>query len=174
MSFHIPLNKLGAGIKESIDNATRYLNDALFLHQNERYQSSILLSHLSFEEAGKALLLMDYQKEEKEITKRQWRKRFCSHSLKNLISIKKIWQDAGYVSPIPEADVWQARFDVDWKNVFTYVDYDFENHRWTSPKEIVRDAENFSHSSMTRASEALKCIIRRVKEFEDNTPTQNF
>lgn len=166
MSSHIPLNKLSEGIQEAIDNATRYLNDALFLHQNERYQSSILLSILSFEEAGKALLLMDYKKEKKEISKTQWRKRFCSHSLKNLISIKKIWQDAGYVSPIPDSDVWQARFDVDWKNVFTYADYDFENQKWTSPNSPesfeIKDAEHISYNNMSRAAKALECIIRRA------------
>jgi AbiV family abortive infection protein len=62
MSSYIPSSKLDEGIDKSIENATRYLNDALFLYQNMRYQSSILLSMLSYEETGKALLLMDYKK----------------------------------------------------------------------------------------------------------------
>lgn len=166
MSSHIPLKELSEGIKKSIDNATRYLNDAVFLHQNERYQSSILLSILSFEEAGKALMLMDFKEEKKEITKRQWRKRFCSHSMKNLISMKKIWQDAGFVPQIPYLDVAQARFAVDWKNVFTYADYDFENQKWTSPNSPesfgIKDAEHISYNNMSRAAKALECIIRRA------------
>ena len=170
MSSHIPLSKLDEGIDKSVENATRYLNDALFLYQNKRYQSSILLSMLSYEEAGKALLLMDYKMEKKEITKRQWKKRFCSHSMKNLISRRKIWQDAGFVSPIPDSDVWQARSDVDWKNVFTYTDYDYENLKWTSPmipKTFgIKDVEHFSHAAMSKAADALKCIIKRLAEFE--------
>ena len=170
MSTHIPLNNLVEGIKKSIDNASRYLNDAVFLYQNKRYQSSILLSMLSYEEAGKALLLMDYKAKEKEVTKRQWSKKFCSHRMKNLVSIRAIWQDAGYVSRIPDSDVWQARFDVDWKNVFTYADYDFENLKWTSPMIPrtfgIRDVEQFSHNAMLHAADALKCIIRRAREFE--------
>jgi len=168
MSSHIPLKELSEGIKKSIDNATRYLNDAVFLHQNERYQSSILLSILSFEEAGKALMLMDFKEEKKEITKRQWRKRFCSHSMKNLISMKKIWQDAGLVPQLPYLDVAQARFAVDWKNVFTYADYDFENQKWTSPNSTesfgIKDVEHISYNNMSRAAKALECIIRRANK----------
>jgi len=170
MSTYIPLNKLGEGIQKSIDNASRYLQDAVFLHQNKRYQSSILLSMLSYEEAGKALLLMDYEKKKKLVTRRQWKRKFCNHKRKNLVSIRAIWQDAGYVSRIPDSDVWQAKFDVDWKNVFTYTDYDFENLKWTSPMISktfgIGDVEQFSHNAMSHAADALKCIIRRVREFE--------
>ena len=125
MSSYIPSSKLDEGIDKSIENATRYLNDALFLYQNMRYQSSVLLSMLSYEETGKALLLMDYKKK-KEITMRQWKKKFCSHKIKNLVSIRTIWQDAGFVSKIPNWDVRLSKFDVDWKNIFTYADYGVE------------------------------------------------
>jgi len=55
LSSSITLSELDEGIEKSIENASRYLHDALFLFQNERYQSAILLSMLSFEESGKAL-----------------------------------------------------------------------------------------------------------------------
>ena len=67
MSSQIPLGKIDEGIKKSIENANGYFEDALFLYKNKRYQSSILLSMLSYEEFGKALLLMDYKSKEKEI-----------------------------------------------------------------------------------------------------------
>jgi len=166
MSSHVPLSKLDEGIQRAIDNAARYLNDAVFLYDNERYQSSILLSMLSYEESGKALLLMDYKSKKKEITRSQWVKKFCSHKMKNLISLRAIWQDAGYVSPMIDSDVSISKFAVDWKNVFTYADYDFENQKWTSPTIRTRDSENFSYNAMSRAADALKCIIARVPKFE--------
>jgi len=169
MSSHIPLNELDEGIQKSVENASRYLSDAKFLYRNRRYQSSILLSMLSFEEAGKALLLMDYKAKKKQITKKQWIKKFCSHQMKHLVSLRAIWLDAGF-DFVVGGDVSLSRFNVDWKNVFTYADYDFENLKWTSPtipKSFgIKDAENFSYSTMSRAAEALKCMIRRTAEFE--------
>jgi|GEM_PF-7009771 len=170
MSSSIPLSKFDEGIQEAIDNATRYLNDAVFLYDNKRYQSSVLLSMLSYEESGKALLLMDYKSREKVVTRNQWVKRFCNHKAKNLISLRAIWQNADFVSTIADWDISISKFDVDWKNVFTYADYDFENQKWTSPTAPTSfgggTAENFSRSSMRRASDALECIIRRVKKLK--------
>ena len=40
MSSQIPLGKIDEGIKKSIENATSYFEDALFLYKNKRYQSS--------------------------------------------------------------------------------------------------------------------------------------
>jgi AbiV family abortive infection protein len=164
MSSYVPFKRLDEGIRKSVDNATRYLDDAVFLHRNEKFQSSVLLPMLAFEEAGKALLLADYEREEKKVTKTQWRKRFCSHGTKNLSSIRRIWQDVGYTSPLQDSDIWQAKFQVDWKNVFTYVDYDFENGKWTSPESSVRNTEDFSYNSMRRAAEALECVSKRVNQ----------
>jgi AbiV family abortive infection protein len=126
MSSSIPFSKVDEGIQKAVDNATRSLNDAVFLHDKKKYQSSILLSMLSYEESGKALLLMDYKSRNKEITRSQWTKKFCSHRMKNLISLRAIWKDAGYISRILDSDVSQAKFDVDWKNVWTYADYDLK------------------------------------------------
>jgi len=90
MSSPITLSELDEGIEKSVENASRYLNDALFFFQHKRYQSSILLSMLSYEESGKALLAMDYKTRKKEITKTQWVKKFCSHTIKNLVSRRRI------------------------------------------------------------------------------------
>jgi len=167
MSSSIPLNRLDEGIQVAIDNAAEYLKDAVFLDNNKRHSSSILLSMLSYEESGKALLLMDYKSKGKPVTKNQWKKKFCNHKTKNLISLSAIWQDAGYISDLADSDISMSKFDVDWKNVFTYADYDFENEKWTDPNEPSSfrggSAESFSLSSMRRASAALECIIKRLK-----------
>ena len=135
MSSLITLRELDEGIEKSVENASRYLNEALFLYQNKRYQSSILLSMMSYEEAGKTLMLMNYKIKKKEITKTQWVKQFCSHTVKNIVSRRAIWQDAGFTPRIriPDYDKVLARFDQEWKHVFTYVDYDFRNQKWTTP-----------------------------------------
>jgi len=167
LSSSITLSELDEGIEKSIENASRYLHDALFLFQNERYQSAILLSMLSFEESGKALLTMDYKAKNREITKTQWLKKFCSHTVKNLASRRKIWQDAGFTPRIPDWDKALARFDQEWKQVFTYVDYDFRNDKWTTPLNPkgfgIRKVESFSKSAMSHAADALEAVMKRLK-----------
>ena len=168
MSSLITLRELDEGIEKSVENATRYLNDALFLYQNERYQSSILLSMLSYEEAGKTLLLLDHKGKKREITKTQWVKQFCSHTFKNIVSRRAIWQDAGFTSLFPHHNKDLARFDQEWKHVFTYVDYDFRNQKWTTPlipKSFgVRNVESFCINAVSHAREALESLIKRLDE----------
>ena len=115
---------------------------------------------------------MDYKMKKKEITKRQWSKKFCSHTIKNLASRRKIWQDAGFTPRFPNWDKALSKFDQEWKNVFTYVDYDFRNQKWTTPlipKDFgVRDVESFCISAMTHARKALESLIKRLNEIKQN------
>ena len=166
----ITLGELDEGIEKSVENASRYLNDALFLFQNKRYQSSILLSMLSYEESGKALLAMNYKMRKREITKTQWVKKFCSHTIKNIASCRTIWQDAGFTPhfPKPNWDKILAKFDQEWKHVFTYVDFDFRNQKWTTPlipKSFgIENVESFCISAMSHAREALESLMKRLDE----------
>ena len=168
MSPLITLSELDEGTEKSVENASRYLNDALFLFQHNRHQSSILLSMLSYEESGKALLAMDFKMKKREITKTQWVKKFCSHTIKNLASRRTIWQDAGFTPRFPDWDEILSKFDQEWKHVFTYVDYDFRNHKWTSPlipKSFgVKDVESFCISALSHAREALESVVKRLHE----------
>ena len=168
MSTLITLNELDEGVEKSVENASRYLNDALFLFQDERYQSSILLSLLSYEESGKAILLMNRKMQKKEITKTRWIRKFCSHTVKNIISRRAIWQDAGFTPYFPDWDKILAKFDQEWKQIFAYVDYDFRNQKWTTPLTPktfgVNDVKSFCISAMSHAQEALESVIKRVQE----------
>lgn len=172
MSSLITLNELDEGIEKSVENASRYLNDALFLFQHERYQSSILLSMLSYEESGKALLAMNYKRQKKEITKTQWIKKFCSHTIKNIASRTTIWQDIGFTPRFPNWEKVLAKFDQEWKHVFTYVDYDFRNQKWTTPlipKSFGGgDGKSFCINAMSHAREALESLIKRLNENNHN------
>lgn len=168
MSSRITLSELDEGIEKSVENSSRYLRDALFLFKHKRYQSSILLSMLSYEESGKALLAMNYKIKNKEITKKQWFNDFCSHTIKNLTSRRRIWQDAGFYPRIEDWDKTLAKFDQEWKSVFTYVDYDFRNKKWTTPlfpKVFgVTGIESFCKNAVLHASKALESVIRRLYE----------
>jgi AbiV family abortive infection protein len=163
----ISLNELGEGIEKSIENASRFLDDAIFLFEHEKYESSILLSMLSYEESGKALMLMERKTEKNEITKTQWDKKFCSHTIKNVASRRKVWQDAGYTPHFPDWDKTLAKSDQEWKNVFTYVDYDFRNKKWTTPlksKEFgVRSMKALCINAMSHSKDALETVKKRVK-----------
>jgi AbiV family abortive infection protein len=163
--------KLEEGIQKSLENANRYLKDALFLFQNRRYQSSILLSMLSYEEAGKAMMLMDYRDKTKEITRTQWAKKFCSHTIKNLTSLRAIWQEAEITAIYPDQDLHMSKFQQDWKDVFTYVDYDFENLKWTSPLSpesfmyyhSETSLKSFCTSATSQAGKALELAMKKIE-----------
>jgi AbiV family abortive infection protein len=173
MSVSIPVSKLEEGIQKSFENASRYLDDALFLFRNKKYQSSILLSMLSYEESGKTMMLIDYKEQKKKITKTQWIKKFCSHTTKNLTSLRAIWQEADLTSLFPDQDIHMSKFQQDWKDVFTYVDYDFENLKWTSPLSpesffyyfSANSVRSFCISAMSQASEALKLAMKKVETY---------
>ena len=173
MSSLITLSELDEGIEKSVENSSRYLGDALFLFQHKRYQSSILLSMLSFEESGKALLAMNYKMEKREITKAQWVKRFCSHTIKSIVSRRTIWQDAGFTPRFPNWDKVLSKFDQEWEHVFTYVDYDFRNQKWTTPlipKDFgATNVRSFCVSAMSQAAEALKSLMKRINEIEQKS-----
>ena len=121
---------------------------------------------LSYEESGKALLALDYKTEKKNITKTQWVKKFCSHTVKNLASRRRIWQNAGFNSQIPDWDKALAKFDQEWQQVFTYVDYDFRNSKWTTPLDPegfgLENAVTFCKNAMSHAAGALKAVIKVV------------
>ena len=171
MSSTIPLSIVEEGIQKSLENAGRYLEDAVFLFHNERYQSSILLSMLSYEESGKTMMLINYRDRKKEITKSQWTKKFCRHTIKNLASLRAIWQESKVTPIFLDQDVHLSKFQQDWKNVFTYVDYDFENLKWTSPLSPESffyyfsgtSVRSFCISAMSQAGEALKVAMKKVK-----------
>jgi len=50
--------------------------------------------------------------------------------------------------------------------VFTYVDYDFRNQKWTTPLVPedfgVRSAESFCKSAMSHAADALETVMKRI------------
>ena len=116
------LSELDERIEKSVENSSRYLNDALFLFQHKRYESAILLSMLSYEESGKALSAMDSKMQKRRVTKSRWVKKFCSHTIKNLASRRAIRQNTGFTPHFPDWDKILSKFDREWKHVFTILE----------------------------------------------------
>lgn len=164
----IPINTLNEGLQKAVDNSTRYLNDALLLYENKRFSSCFLISMLSFEESGKALLLIAAIAKKQSITSKQWRKDFCNHCKKNLVSIKSTWEDAHFTSRFPDWDKHLANFDFEWKNAFTYVDYDFGVNKWISPTAPesfgAKNDEHFASTAMSRAAKALQIVVKKCSK----------
>jgi AbiV family abortive infection protein len=177
VSSFIPSSELEEGIQKSLENAVRYFEDAVFLFRNKRYLSSILLSMHSYEESGKALLLVDYDSKKKEISKSQWNKKFCSHQMKNLVSLKTILEDVDNAPEFPDIHISVSRLNVNWKNIFTYSDYDFERRNWTSPLDAesigISDVKSHSSANIVRAGKALRSAIERamkIKKLREDMP----
>jgi len=118
------------------------------------------------------MMLMDYRDSGKEITKTQWTKKFCNHTKKNLASLRAIWKEDGFTSSLPHNDIHLSKFQKDWKDVFTYVDYDFENLKWTSPLSpesflydpTANSVRSFCVSAISLAGDALKLAAKIVKK----------
>ena len=167
MSSAIPFDKIEIGIDQALKNSTRFLEDSILLFENQRYQSAILLAMLSYEESGKTLMLLNYKKNEIELTQTQWKKKVCVHTKKNLEILKQLWSDAGIQPKIPLHEEYLSKFQQEWKNIFTYVDYDFTNLKWTSPMSPksfnIDSLKSFSKSAIDQATKALELVTKQVK-----------
>jgi len=110
--------------------------------------------------------LINHKMQKKEITKAQWVKKFCSHTIKNIASRTTIWQDAVFTPRFADWDRILAKFDQEWKHVWTYVHYDFGNQKWTTPLNPrgfgMENPQSFCVNAMSHAREALESLIKRL------------
>lgn len=139
------------GIRLSKENAERLIEDAKMLFESKKYPSAFYLAVIGIEEIGKALLLLKYKKEQKEITKTQWKNVFCFHQEKLRIVEKAITQhirktkaqygfgenamrgiSEGEVSNIDVSNMIVEGLKQD-KDAFLYVGYDFSRSVWSTP-----------------------------------------
>lgn len=115
------------------------------------------------------MLLMHHKKQKKEIAKAKWVKKFCSHTIKNIVSTRAIWQDADFAPRILNWNKALAKFDQEWKHVFAYVDYDFRNQKWATPPTPksfgITDVRSFCTSAMSHAQKALESVTRRLEKW---------
>ena len=130
---------------------------------------------LSFEESGKAIILVDYAKKQQIISKTAWLKKLCSHVKKNLACYKLMWEEANISEIFEGQQASTSKFQQDWKNVYTYVDYDFKNKKWTSPidpKTFLNtgNSKAFSYSALLNAARALEVVNKKITEYKFRNP----
>jgi len=134
----IPLEKLAEGFDLSRVNAQRLLLAAEVLEKNENFSAAALLGFLSLEESAKAALIWKFKEDRRNITMKQWEKKFTKHipKLREIISsisthkIKVDFEDFD----INEFDITtNARFQQWLKEKLVYLDYDFKRKDWTDP-----------------------------------------
>jgi len=142
---YFPIFDYDKGLTLSEENARRLIDDAKILFEKKRYSSASYLAIQGMEEVGKALLLLRYKREKKEITKSQWKNVFCQHKLKldevqkaitkhvgkfrvfeGFGTAKKYWSD-------DRVQEWLVKALKREKDDFAYVDYDFQNQKWLIP-----------------------------------------
>mgnify|MGYP001037012731 CR=1 FL=1 len=135
------IEDLNKGIELCIQNAKRLLEDARVLFNNKRYEGSAFLGLTSMEEASKGLMLREYKRNGRELTKSQWkRKGFLSHSIKLAESMKRRGEYHDKEHPIIKGTYSKSSF-VEWfakehtklREYSLYVCRDFSSSRWKSP-----------------------------------------
>jgi len=174
----IPIIKLKAGYESAIENAECLLKDAQILYENECYASSIQLSLLSCEEAGKAYGIAIHLSQGKEISETLWEKGMFRSHLKKIFSANKALSlslDNKLREAIQkhEADESLARFlgidphkdTIQWKAEWlkqhvTYLNYDFKKGQWLKPSTIWCTTASFANGLLNTAKKTIEAVRR--------------
>lgn len=146
-SFPIPYTELEKGIKLSIENAERLIEDAETLCKNGRYPSASYLAIVALEEEGKAYLLLKRFIAKTDIKKKSWRDDFWRHE-KKIIAVQEAISKYRKLKingkQVRLEDL--AKFFLDHKDDCLYVDWDFEKNKtqitdkWKYPlKDVIFD-----------------------------------
>jgi len=104
-------------------------------------------------------MLIDYFKHNKTLTSKIWKKYFCNHVIKNLACHERLWQKNGAPQGFEDEQKDTSKFQFDWKNAFTYVNFDFNNKKWDSslsPQSFMKGSvEYFSCAGLSQSRQAL-------------------
>jgi AbiV family abortive infection protein len=173
----IPVEKLEEGYTSALENADRLLKDAQILHRQARYASSIQLSALSVEEAGKASRIAEYLSQGKEITEAEWKnphgffrkhgkKFFKAHEEAAAFALVEL-EKAGASPQVTDESIsntYTAERKLRLlKELATYLDYNFVNERWMRPREMDSANAKFAKVLWLYAKSVVG-VIRKQKE----------
>jgi AbiV family abortive infection protein len=139
----IQQNNFGEGISLSIANAERLLSDVKLLFENRKYASARVFAMLSWEETAKASFILEHRDQKQPIDQSEWKRKFVHHASK-LDGFQNIMGFVGepiFENERREADLIEyfEDYSVRLKSAregLTYVNYDFDNNRWVSPKSV--------------------------------------
>lgn len=146
----IPHTELKEGIKLSIENAERLINDAEILYNNGGHNSASYLCIAALEEEGKASILLRRSLDNKDVTKKYWDEKILDHGIKiiavqrTILNYRKLRIKIGSErwKQVDLADL--AKFFLKSKDKCLYVDWDFETRRtqitdkWESPLKDIK------------------------------------
>ena len=153
MKEQIDWERLKKGASLCLRNSGRLIYDAGHLFRAKSYSSSILLAIYSIEEAGKALLCLDYFQRGRDVTEECWRYEFKEHVFKIFKTYEGMFQEAINRDPldnmlrqIAKKVQWAGDQNTfykalsktlnDWKKQSIYMDYDFKKGEWIEPTKI--------------------------------------
>jgi len=168
----ISMEKLAEGFTCALDNAERLLNDAKILSERACYASSIQLSLLSVEEAGKASMLREHLLHQKEVLKSEWRIRgafFKMHSKKFYKAHDEVAKMAlNWLQEVGASHLMDSKTELDkyetqdksesLKQRVTYLDYDFEKKCWLKPWDTNYANARFAKTLCLYAKIIIKAI----------------
>lgn len=182
-SIPIPNSELKEGIRLSIENAERLVEDAEILYDNNRHMSASYLSITALEEEGKANILLKRLLDGKDVTKEDWEENMKDHQRK-IIAVQETISNFREVSRIVKHGQKRrvdpanfAKFLLKSKDGYIYVDWDFEtrrtqvNDKWESPSKDIQiegfslenDKTNFPLVSNNTRREVAQNLIYEAK-----------
>jgi len=135
-SSSIPWEKLGDGMKLSLENATRLMNDAELLLTNKRSASALPLLVMAWEEIGKAVLLLKNYKNRIDVEGATLKEIFRSHHAKQtaIIHNRDILGEKPYIQSIEMEKKLKASLRWTKETVGLYVDWN-RKQGWSCPRD---------------------------------------
>lgn len=141
------------GIRLALENANRLYQDAMLLHKNRRYRSSIGLSVFALEEFGKMLMLVQDWRTGQGCSLRDWSKsgKYLSHYKKlqaegrityilNQESERKHKLDVSRLPVIKEIEeafrAFEANIDMADRLGAFFLDWNANENRWTLNRDF--------------------------------------
>lgn len=129
--------ELGNGMKLSLENASRLMNDAQLLLANKRSASALALLVVAWEEIGKAVLLLKNYKSQTDVEGATLREIFGSHNAKQTAIIHNqdiLWQKPN-IQNIEMDKKLKASLRWTKETVGLYVNWDAKRKGWSCPKD---------------------------------------
>lgn len=124
----VPWESMEQCFELSLDNAQRLVEDAEYLLKAGRLSSARVLTVLSLEESGKALLACEYLTEKKKVSVNDYQNRFLSHPAKIDKALKALEE---IDIQLPELSREIAKRLQKEKTQSIFVDYDGRFQMWS-------------------------------------------
>ena len=167
MPRKIPKEDYIEGVRLSRRNARRLLRYADEAMKKECYHAAFLLGFSSFEEIGKAIVILNHWSDDC-ISYDDYRAELINHKHKITLALRLINENIlevfnaaprDYIS-LRDLDVEHRDKILDTRMESIYVDYDFKNKCWKKP---IKRMDELASTVQMRAHEALSMFSNELK-----------